>query len=159
MDDHARSTATCFKCKRTLPLTHEYWHYHRGRPNGFQACCRECQNNGPGAWKNRDKAAYALRQRQYHVALRYKVLSQYCQGVPRCACCGEQHIEFLTIDHINGGGHRHRAKIGRNSAAILRWLQRQGYPEGFAVLCYNCNCAKAYHGRCPHDADRTGQAS
>ena len=37
----------------------------------------------------------------------------------RCACCGECNPIFLTIDHINGGGRKHRKEIGNK---INRWL-------------------------------------
>ncbi len=65
-----------------------------------------------------------------------------------CACCGETTYEFLTIDHINGGGFKHRKEIG--SSGICNWLIKNNFPEGFQVLCYNCNCAKGFYGQCPH---------
>jgi hypothetical protein len=67
-----------------------------------------------------------------------------------CACCGESNVKFLTIDHINGGGTAERKKI-KGVCSIYRWLKRQGYPFGYQVLCYNCNCGRAYNGGiCPH---------
>lgn len=65
-----------------------------------------------------------------------------------CKCCGETVFGFLTIDHINGGGSAHRRSINRYQ--IYRWLRKQGYPSGFQILCYNCNCAKGMLGECPH---------
>lgn len=70
-----------------------------------------------------------------------------------CACCGEDAIEFLSIDHINGGGHKHRKKTGGGTSFYL-WLKRNNYPPGFQVLCYNCNQAKGYYGKCPHQIAR-----
>ncbi len=69
-----------------------------------------------------------------------------------CACCGESHLEFLNIDHINGGGNKHRKEIGRKKAgsSFYHWLKQNGYPEGFRVLCYNCNCSIGHFGYCPH---------
>ena len=71
-----------------------------------------------------------------------------------CACCGEATFGFLTIDHVNGGGAEHRRKIGRDSTKLYVWLKKQGWPEGFRVLCYNCNCAKGHYGKCPHEEGR-----
>lgn len=67
----------------------------------------------------------------------------------RCACCGETELDFLSIDHINGGGKKHMAKIGFGSG-FYYWLKRNGYPSGYQVLCFNCNHAKSICGVCPH---------
>ena len=65
----------------------------------------------------------------------------------RCQCCGETQLEFLTIDHILGW----RATLApRSGNRLYRWLRNNSYPEGFQVLCWNCNCAKGIMGGCPH---------
>jgi|SRR3990170_2753454 len=65
----------------------------------------------------------------------------------QCACCGETELLFLTFDHINGGGRRHSLKVGY----IPRWLVSQGFPDGFQVLCMNCNLGRSINGGvCPH---------
>ena len=58
----------------------------------------------------------------------------------QCACCGESHIDFLTIDHIKGNGNKHRKNMG--SSNILDYLVKNNYPEEFQTLCMNCNFAK-----------------
>lgn len=66
-----------------------------------------------------------------------------------CSCCGEATPEFLTIDHINGGGHKHRKGMASNN--LYLWLIRNGMPEGFRTLCFNCNCGRSINGGiCPH---------
>lgn len=65
----------------------------------------------------------------------------------KCVCCGETEPKFLCIDHINGGGAKHVREIGGN---FYHWLKKSGYPEGFQVLCHNCNMAKGFYGSCPH---------
>jgi hypothetical protein len=64
----------------------------------------------------------------------------------------ETNIGFLTIDHINGGGEKHRKELKLNAGTqFYRWLRNNGYPEGYQVMCYNCNCGKAKNGNvCPH---------
>jgi hypothetical protein len=89
-------------------------------------------------------------QREYRVKLRLEVLSHYSNGEPKCACCKESQIEFLAIDHINGGGTKHRKRIGGGMHTYL-WLKKQGYPKGYRVLCHNCNQAYGFFGYCPHN--------
>lgn len=67
----------------------------------------------------------------------------------QCSCCREDKKEFLGIDHIEGGGTQHRKKMGR--VHIYRWLYRNNYPEGFRVLCHNCNLALGFYNYCPHE--------
>ena len=65
-----------------------------------------------------------------------------------CQCCGEDNYEFLCFDHINGGGHKHRKTI--KSGNLARWLIKNNFPEGFRVLCHNCNMSLGFYGYCPH---------
>jgi len=66
-----------------------------------------------------------------------------------CACCGEDTPEFMTLDHIDGGGIAHRRVLGRGYSFYVR-LAEQGFPPGLRVLCYNCNCGRRT-GACPHE--------
>lgn len=67
----------------------------------------------------------------------------------KCVCCGETMPEFLTIDHINGGGTKQRKETG-GGGEFYRWLIKNNYPDGFQTLCMNCNHAKGHYGKCPH---------
>jgi hypothetical protein len=79
-----------------------------------------------------------------------KVITHYGS---ECACCGETEIRFLSIDHIEGKGNEHRRTIKRNGGnAFYHWLIDNNYPEGFRILCYNCNLGRAHNdGICPHN--------
>jgi hypothetical protein len=59
----------------------------------------------------------------------------------RCAACGEEELLFLTIDHVHGGGAADR-KLGRGGVPMYQWLLVNDYPDGFQVLCWNCNWKK-----------------
>ena len=89
--------------------------------------------------------------RQYHKQLRekYKKLVFEHYGA-FCVCCGLNDSRFLSIDHVNGGGRKHRKEIGRH---IYVWLVKNKFPVGFQVLCHNCNQAKGIYGECPHQTD------
>jgi hypothetical protein len=85
-----------------------------------------------------------------------KTLSEYFKGYRRetkaivienyggkCNCCGTTVLEFLTIDHINGGGRAHRKTI---SGHIYRWLINNNFPkDDYQLLCMNCNSAKGLY--------------
>ena len=101
--------------------------------------------------KNRDRINnYAVAYRRER---RLETLRHYSGGIPKCACCGETETAFLCMDHINGGGLQHRREItggDGNGVDLPMWLLRNGFPDGFQVLCFNCNCAKHKVGICPH---------
>lgn len=73
----------------------------------------------------------------------------------KCACCGESEKMFLSIDHVNNNG-KDQLKAGdysRSSTHFYRWLKKNGFPEGYQVLCLNCNLGKHLNGGiCPHKA-------
>jgi hypothetical protein len=111
--------------------------------------------------RNRDKALqYSKDYRLDHPEKRKErrwhnkclVLFHYSHSkIPRCECCGESYIEFLTIDHIDGGGERHRKSIGRRAGyEFYIWLIKNGFPNGYRVLCLNCNTSIGLYGYCPH---------
>lgn len=71
-----------------------------------------------------------------------------------CACCGTKYPEFLTIDHVGGGGNKHRKEAGVGAGSTFyAWLIRNNFPEGYRTLCYNCNCARGHLGYCPHEKE------
>lgn len=45
----------------------------------------------------------------------------------KCQCCGEKQVEFLTIDHINNDGNKHRKET--NYSNIYSWLRQNDYPK------------------------------
>jgi hypothetical protein len=77
---------------------------------------------------------------------RLTVLTHYSNGIAACKNCGITDIRVLSIDHINGNGRAHLKQIG---AQICDWLLRNNYPEGFQVLCMNCQFIKRHtHNEC-----------
>lgn len=89
------------------------------------------------------------RARKYNEELKLLIFNKY--GGARCQCCGETHLDFLTIDHINGNGKKHRESLGGGGHSVYRWLKKNNYPPGFRVLCFNCNFGMHVNkGICPH---------
>ena len=90
------------------------------------------------------------RKKESNRKLKLEVISHYSKGTLSCVCCGENIIEFLTIDHINNDGAKSR-KEDPSQSKIYSWIKRNNYPENmFRVLCFNCNCSHGFHGYCPH---------
>lgn len=102
--------------------------------------------------RNREKVLAWCKK--YNQRIRLETLQHYSGDIPKCNCCNETHLEFLSIDHINGGGSAHRRsmnKDGKKGGNIYLWLKNNKYPKDFQVLCHNCNQAKGFYGQCPHN--------
>lgn len=169
------SHRVCRKCEVTKPLEDfalVYAKNSRGQ-NYRQHTCKDCAKVEHAARmrkaraENRDKyIGHQREHRQRHTERvrqqrresgyrrKMRVLNAY--GGPKCACCGETILSALTIDHINNDGAKHRNELngghGREkSVEIYVWLEANGYPPGFQVLCYNCNISKHRNGGvCEH---------
>ena len=98
-----------------------------------------------------------MQRRESGQRRKLRVLNAY--GGPCCTCCGETCLTMLAIDHVNNNGAEHRNEIngglGRNkSVEMYCWLEENNFPEGFQVLCYNCNISKHRNGgKCGHQLD------
>jgi hypothetical protein len=90
--------------------------------------------------------------KKYNSNCKYKtkieVYSHYCGNEIKCMninCLvpgGCKDIRALSIDHINGGGTKH---IKDNKIkSLTNWLKQNNFPEGFQVLCMNCQFIKRY---------------
>ena len=84
----------------------------------------------------------------------------------KCKCCGESEPMFLCVDHVDDDGAAHRERIGYgrttdgrrrvgSGSIIYAWLVANQFPEGFQLLCANCNLAKQ-SGGCPHKRQHAG---
>ena len=81
-----------------------------------------------------------------HAELRKKVFIAYGGKNPKCKKCGCDIYDVLSIDHINNKGGEQRKKLfgGQRGSAtkLYRWLIRNKFPNGFQILCRNCNHLK-----------------
>lgn len=71
----------------------------------------------------------------------------------KCACCPETIYEFLTVDHINNDGAKHRkslGNIGKSGRLFYKWIIDNNFPKDLQIMCWNCNWAKWRYGKCPH---------
>lgn len=70
---------------------------------------------------------------------RINIINHYSNGTNKCCLCGNDNINVLCINHINGGGRKQFKKLNKCGASFYKWLKKQKYPIGFNVLCWNCN--------------------
>ena len=124
-----RKMRTCSDCGAEKSVSDFYPHKYKTR---YQ--CKECH------------LAYNVLQRK---EIRRKVMAHYSHNTIRCSCCGEQTIEFLAIDHVYDNGNIERRKY-KSDLTEWRYLIRSGFPDGYQVLCHNCNFAKSLSSGCPH---------
>jgi len=121
-------------------------------------------------YKARAKAYYSKPERKARNKdlvdnIRLKILQYYSKhlsmsDIPCCRCCGEKsHNEFLSLDHIAGkkemDSEPELVELGYSSSLVsvvlLRWIIKNNFPKGFQILCHNCNLAKGFYGKCPHE--------
>lgn len=108
-------------------------------------------------WRRKHPELDRERNKKYKQKLRIAVLTFYSRGALNCECCGDDHFPFLTIDHISGGGRKHRTDLKNRSGGQLLyiWLIKNNFPAGFRVLCWNCNCGRRLNNNiCPHEQEK-----
>lgn len=104
-------------------------------------------------WYSKHQEEQRIRSRLYHKNRRIEILNYYGKGKIECECCKERTLEFLSIDHIDGGGTEQKRKLGtRDIYSILSKIKKETgkYPPGYRILCHNCNQAIGFYGKCPH---------
>lgn len=136
----------CCHCRIEKPLD-EFSNNRTGKDGKHHAC----------------KVCKAAEQKSRHARSKRELFVRYSENeIISCQCpkCDITDERFLTIDHINNDGTIHRKKIGPGIWAFYWWAKKHGFPDGFQVLCYNCNGAKARNGGiCPHmDEDNFTEA-
>jgi len=115
----------------------------------YRAAHREELSAARMAWRAANPERDAATHADWVARLRAPVFEHYGWV---CACCGS--TEDLSIDHVRGGGRRHRLELfGRTgeSNGMYRWLIAQNFPDGFQTLCLPCNSSKADGEHCRLD--------
>jgi hypothetical protein len=91
---------------------------------------------------------YKKYRNTYIATLKLRVLTHYGNGKCACVKCGATNVNALSIDHINGGGNKHRKQINVLAGIpFYIWLKKNNFPEGYQTLCMNCQCIKRNDNR------------
>ena len=81
-----------------LSNTPHYWTHHE----------EEIERHHKWHHNKGGKGVYSKTNKEGKINARKIVIDHYSNGKNCCACCNEKIYEFLTIDHLNGGGTKHR---------------------------------------------------
>jgi hypothetical protein len=142
---HKFHNGLCNKCDRAL----EY-------PKRRSKRCNECNRKLAYGYYRRDflldpelvRRTINAKAKKRTRDIRIEMIAAYGG---ECVCCGEQALEFLSIDHIYGDGRQDREKLNVVGHTFYRILKRQGWPKDrYRLLCFNCNFAIGHFGYCPH---------
>lgn len=155
----------CGKCNLSKSLSQFYKSSSTG--DGFQTRCKDCHRVYSRLYerKLRKTNPEKLRERaerfaknnpykykEYAKSERQRIRRQVLDGYGhKCACCGEDEYKFLALDHVNGGGNQLRKKTKGNSLLHYRDAIHRNFPKDYQLLCHNCNLAKGFYGKCPHN--------
>lgn len=154
---------SCARCHEQKPLNDFYKSSPRAGGDAY-AYCKPCTVEWQREWRRKKRndpewaAKEIIRGRQRNERARLKARQQCLDAYGKhCQCCGESVSVFLVIDHINDDGAKQRRELfntrSPSSGAFYAWLRKEGFPDGYQVLCHNCNYAKQYG--CPHQSSQT----
>lgn len=149
---------TCARCKKEKSKS-QFNPDKRARDKLY-SWCKDCQN---AYNRKRYKDIPQHRQRvlersksQYHENPEYEharkreyyrknVVSVFNALGNKCARCNEKDKRVLHIDHIQGGGYKHRKELNNSTYKfykdILESLEKK--ENKFQLLCANCNWLEA----------------
>jgi hypothetical protein len=117
----------------------------------IRASARKNRQKNPEKMRKIEKKYYDAKgkftKQKHHAGRKRKVFTEYSKlvsgsNVICCAKCGLiDKLEFFTIDHITGRKSMGHARYfgGEN---LYRELEEKEFPDGFQVLCWNCNYLK-----------------
>lgn len=144
----------CQKCKKEFDADAVNFNRNPSKKDGLTTECRSCNKKycKEYYYKNRDKvnSQNKVRGKIRYEEARLKCLTHYSNGTPQCECCKETKLEFLAINHINGGGNKERKEF-KGARSYFEFLVKTDFPDHLNVLCHNCNMALGFYGYCPHN--------
>ncbi|RDJ35314.1 MAG: hypothetical protein DWQ19_10900 [Crenarchaeota archaeon] len=156
----------CSKCKLELPF--DSFSKHSRSKDGLYYCCKICKAKEDREYRARHRDKIKKKKHLYyeqnkdHIKcktvryqkhnpdkvkaysktarenLKIEIFNHYCNCNIECKNCGQNQLHLLTVDHVNGGGSQHKRRIKN----LYSWIKRNNFPEGFQVLCWNCQFRK-----------------
>lgn len=146
-------TKYCHGCESDIDVKDFY--KNKARPDGLGTACKKCHKKENKKYRDKHPDRVYQKELDAKTALKIEVFSRYGEGTIRCAGkkpsgepCDFSDLRALTIDHVHGKGNEHRRSIGRSAGPdFYRWLRENDYPEGFQVLCMNCQWIKRHENK------------
>ncbi len=150
----------CPMCEETKPIRE--FPIYKQSSDGHTTLCTDCNRKRN---KERYQRGIKVRKNYRHSHKRETseynrnmgeqtkrdVMTHYGNGECKCVLCGYNDIRALSIDHINGGGRKHRLSLNMNGGGginFYKWLIKEDYPEGYRTLCLNCQSIVESEKRC-----------
>lgn len=102
----------------------------------------EARKEADARWREANREKLNLGARKRRAKFRSDVLEHYGTS---CAHCGFDDTRALCIDHIENNGGEERRQLGSEKFSGWKFyehLKKEGYPEGYQTLCWNCNAIK-----------------
>jgi hypothetical protein len=145
--------------EKALARQKAYSESHKKERKEYVAANRELVYKVNREWRERNREQWLKISRKKNLAYRTGLKDEFIAAYgSRCACCGEDYREFLTVDHIGGGGATERRTLGWRGlgAAFYLHLKKLGWPKDrYRLLCMNCNFATRNGKPCPHTTEST----
>ena len=167
----------CNKCKESKPLSeYERLYTTNLKKSQYRGSCNSCRATyrrelaeksrrsviAAVEWAKRNPDRRRKIALNYYYSLQHEAIMAY--GGYVCRWCGIDEPMVLCIDHVDNNGREHRRQLGSlGGHKFYKWLRDNGYPEGFQVLCMNCNHGKyrnkgvliaSLNGRCRGHPER-----
>lgn len=135
----------------------QYNRKHRSKdPHGYKAYLKKyrrehyeylLKSQREKYYRNREEISKKIKLKRK--MMRLLIIEKYGG---KCACCNETEENFLSLDHINGNGNKHRKELSKTRGdGIYPWIIENRFPPEFQILCMNCNWGRyRNNGICPH---------
>lgn len=136
----------------------QYYYNHKEefkvRRTNYSLKNREYLNLKNRELYNRKKDIIKKQHARTRFLYRKNALDAY--GGQICVKCGDTRFAVLTFHHTNHDGAEHRRNGVGSGLSFILWLRRNNYPEGFQVLCQNCNWIEyiEHHKKQPTDVKK-----
>tara|TARA_Y100000361_G_scaffold130171_1_gene126032 strand:- start:201 stop:857 length:657 start_codon:yes stop_codon:yes gene_type:complete len=139
-------TKKCYKCKKDLPF--ELFNLNKGRKDGYQSCCRDCQRETAKKYykKNRKKCIDVIRinKRQRSLKNYIKIVTEHL-NVPCSVCKKVYHPTAMVFDHVLVN-EKLRIKKTEGVNVLIRegygWAKIREEISKCDVKCHNCHFLK-----------------
>ncbi len=100
------------------------------------------------AWKKKHPDKVRQYRQKRAAMIKKELIARYGSA---CNCCGEPREDFLSLDHVDW--RKGTLSAHREGRALWEWVYTHKPTTGFQLLCFNCNMAKGFLGRCPHQLE------
>lgn len=149
------NTKGCSRCSCVLGL--DEFHRDKSSSDGRYKYCKTCQNSYYRKLYADKKLAISNSDiRRYKGRLRkVTALTIVCGGRPKCFyhstlnCCKDPYnIDYLTLDHLEGGGLKHRREIGcAGGTRFYSWvnMNKEKAKDLLVCACMNAQFIRRYN--------------